>query len=70
MPIVRELLTEQDFQEAMDRHLRIRVFQNDQLIDTGGIIIRFTDDTIITQSGVDDLTYHSRRECQFYELRK
>lgn len=70
MPIIRELITEQDFQEALDRQLRIRVFQNDQLIDSGSVIIRFTDETIITQSGVSELSYHPRRECQFFELRK
>ncbi|MGG6314618.1 hypothetical protein [Paenibacillus macerans] len=70
MPITRELHTDQDFQEALDRKLRIRVFQDDHLIDNGSIVIRFTDDTIITQAGVSELSYHPRRECQFFELRK
>ncbi|MBW4839627.1 MAG: hypothetical protein KZY74_09520 [Paenibacillaceae bacterium] len=70
MPTLRELFTEADFQEALDRKLRIRVFRDDHMIDNGSIIIRFTDDTIITQAGVSELSYHPRRECQFFELRK
>lgn len=70
MATIRELLTEADFQEAESKKLPIRVFRDDHLIDTDTFIIRFTDNTIITQSGVSDVTYHSRRECQFYELRK
>ncbi|WP_223069730.1 hypothetical protein [Paenibacillus caui] len=70
MPITRELLTDADFQEAADLKLRIRVFRDDHLIDASTLIIRFTGETVITQSGVSDLSYHPRRECQFYEIRK
>ncbi|MBP2000586.1 hypothetical protein J2Z69_001617 [Paenibacillus shirakamiensis] len=70
MPITRPLLTDQDLQEAMDTHKRIRVFQNDHLIGSGGNIIRFDDQTVIIQSGVSDLAYHTRRDCQFFEIRK
>lgn len=70
MPINRPLLTENDLQEAMERRSKIRVFQDDHMIDSGSIIIRFTDDTVITQSSVSELSYHSRRDCQFFEMTK
>ena len=70
MPTVRQLFTEQDFQEAIDKKLRIRVFHNDHLIDSGSVMIRFTEETVITQSNVSELAYHPRKECQFFEVRK
>ncbi|MGN7356379.1 hypothetical protein ACTHPF_03370 [Paenibacillus sp. SAF-054] len=70
MATVRELLSEADFEEAEQRKLPIRVFRDDHLIDAMTYIVRFTDTTIITQKDVGDMTYHSRRECQFYELKK
>ncbi|ALS23915.1 MULTISPECIES: hypothetical protein [Paenibacillus] len=66
----RRLLTDQDFQEAMDRQVAVRVFQNDHIVDSGGIIIRFTDTSIVTQSGVSDVTYHQRNACEFFEMKK
>lgn len=66
----QKLLTDQDFQEAMDRHASIRVFQDDHMIDSGGVIIRFDETTIITQTGVSDLSYHPREQCEFYEMKK
>lgn len=70
MPVNRELLTDADFQEAAESKHRIRVFKGDHLIDASTHIVRFTPDTVITQSDVSDMTYHPRRECQFFELRK
>ncbi|MCM3703085.1 hypothetical protein [Paenibacillus macerans] len=70
MPITRELFTDADLQEALDRKQRVRVFRDDHLIENNTQIIRFTEETIITQSGVSDITYHPRRECQFFEIRK
>lgn len=70
MPTVRKLLTEQDFQEALERQLRIRVFEGHHLVDNGTVIIRLDGDTVITQKSVSDITYHSRRDCQFFEVRK
>ncbi|ULL18023.1 hypothetical protein DVH26_28300 [Paenibacillus sp. H1-7] len=66
----RKLITEQDFQEAMDRQVHVRVFQDDQIVDSGVVIIRFTDTFIVTQSGVSDVTYHDRKGCEFFEMRK
>jgi len=70
MATVRELLTEADFREAEEKRLPIRVFRDDHLIDNSTYIIRFTETTVVTQSDVSDVTYHSRRECQFFEIRK
>ncbi|MFC7679323.1 hypothetical protein [Paenibacillus sp. GCM10028914] len=70
MPIVRPLNTDQDFQEAVDRKYKIRIFKDNHLVDSGTIVIRFTSDTIVTQSGVSSLGYHKREECEFFEVRK
>ncbi|AIQ12721.1 hypothetical protein [Paenibacillus durus] len=69
MPINRPLITDRDFQEAMERQLPVRVFQNDHLINSGATVIRFTDTDVIIQSKVSDLTYYSRRDCEFFEVR-
>lgn len=65
----RRLLTDADFQEAMDRGRRIRVFQDDHVVDSGGVIIRFEADTVVIQSSVSDLQYYSRNRCEFFEQR-
>ncbi|UNK16457.1 hypothetical protein MNQ98_18335 [Paenibacillus sp. N3/727] len=70
MPIVRPLITDQDFQEAADLQYKIRIFKDNHLIDSGTIVIRFTNETIITQSGISSLGYHKREECEFFEIRK
>jgi hypothetical protein len=66
----RKLETDSDFQEAMDRLVPIRVFHKDQIINTNGIIIRFTEDFIIVQTGVSDLSYHPRELCEFFGMKK
>lgn len=66
----RKLENDADFQEAMDRQVPIRVFQNDQMIDSGGIVIRFTEQFIIVQTGVSGLTYHPRELCEFFGMKK
>ncbi|GAB6931228.1 hypothetical protein JCM10914A_52110 [Paenibacillus sp. JCM 10914] len=70
MPIVRPLMTDPDFQEVMDQGIPIRIFKDNHLIESGSRVIRFTDDTIITQSSVSSLGYHKREECEFFEVRK
>ncbi|GAA0136858.1 hypothetical protein YSY43_36990 [Paenibacillus sp. YSY-4.3] len=70
MPTVRRLITEHDLQMALEQGLRIRVFRDSHLVESGSIIIRLTEDTVITQSSVSDLAYHNRSNCQFFELRK
>lgn len=66
----RRLVTDQDFKEAMERRVSIRVFQDDHIIDSNGIIIRFDDKSIVVQTGVSDITYHGRDVCEFFEMKK
>ena len=70
MPSNRRLVTDQDFQEAMERRTPVRVFQNDHIIDSGGIIIRYDDRILAIQSGVSQISYHDRGTCEFFEMRK
>ncbi|MGG4479017.1 hypothetical protein [Paenibacillus illinoisensis] len=70
MPTNRRLETEADFQEAMELQHKIRVFKNNHQIDSGGVIIRFDSQTIVVQSSVSELAYHSRTACEFFEIRK
>ncbi|MFE4711745.1 MULTISPECIES: hypothetical protein [Bacillales] len=69
MPINRPLFTDIDLQEAVDRQYPVRVFQDDHLVNSGGFIVRFTDSDVVIQSRVSDLTYYSRSNCQFFEVR-
>ncbi|WP_166238966.1 hypothetical protein [Paenibacillus turpanensis] len=66
----RKLTTDQDFSEAMEKERGIRVFKDDLIVDSGGTIIRFDEETVVIQSGVSDVTYHSRTSCEFFEMRK
>ncbi|GAA4854964.1 hypothetical protein GCM10023310_37350 [Paenibacillus vulneris] len=70
MAMNRRLVTDADFQEAMDRQSKVRVFQDDHIVDSGVVITRFTDSFIVTQAGVSDVTYHSRSSCEFFEMKK
>ncbi|WP_274648656.1 hypothetical protein [Paenibacillus humicola] len=70
MALNRRLISDADFQEALDRRTTIRVFQDDHIIDSGSVIVRFDERTIVTQSGVSELAYHSRAECEFFEIKK
>ncbi|MBB6673534.1 hypothetical protein [Cohnella nanjingensis] len=70
MAINRRLVTDQDFQEALDKQLRMRVFKDDHIVDTGGVILRFDERTVVIQSGVSEIAYHVRTECEFFELKK
>jgi ABC-type uncharacterized transport system YnjBCD ATPase subunit len=67
---IRRLLTDQDFNEALESQFRIRVFRDDHIVDTGGVIVRFDDRTVVIQSSVSDVAYHPRESCEFFELRK
>ncbi|MFC0214978.1 hypothetical protein ACFFK0_21440 [Paenibacillus chartarius] len=66
----RKLLIDRDFQEALDRQTAIRVFQNDHVISSGGIIIRFDDRLVVIQSGVSDISYLDRDSCEFFEMKR
>ena len=63
------LITDQDYQEALERQARIRVFKDDHIIDSGGVIVRFDSRTVVVQTGVGDLAYHDRAACEIFELR-
>ncbi|SDS62198.1 hypothetical protein SAMN05444162_1877 [Paenibacillaceae bacterium GAS479] len=70
MAYTRPLHTDTDFQEALDDRIPVRVFRNDHMIESGGLVVRFDEKTIVLQSDVADFAYHSRAECEFFELRK
>jgi hypothetical protein len=65
----RRLESDKDFQEAMEKQHSIRVFQDDHIVDSDSVIIRFTDDFIVTQSSVSEITYHHRKHCEFFGKR-
>ncbi|TBL77841.1 hypothetical protein [Paenibacillus thalictri] len=62
----RKLMTDQDFQEALERQTKIRVFQDDHVVDSGGAIIRFDDEVVVIQSGVSEISYLKRLHCEFF----
>jgi hypothetical protein len=66
----RRLETDQDMKEAMESEASIRVFQDDHVIDSGGIIIRFNDDIVVVQTEVSQITHHDRALCEFFEMKK
>ncbi|TJY40736.1 hypothetical protein E5161_16445 [Cohnella pontilimi] len=71
MPAVnRKLLTDADFQDAMERQIGIRVFERDHIVHSGGAILRFDERSVVIQAGVSDLSYFTRTACEFYELKK
>jgi hypothetical protein len=69
MALYRRLVTNEDFEEAMERGFRLRVYKDDHIIDTGGVIVRFDDRTVVCQSSVSDVAYHERSACEFFEIR-
>lgn len=70
MALSIRLLTDADFAEAAERQARLRIFRDDHIVDAGVVIVRFDERTVVVQSGVGDLSYHSRSACEFFELRK
>ncbi|MFD2114491.1 hypothetical protein ACFSTH_15760 [Paenibacillus yanchengensis] len=69
MSINRRLMTDIDFEEATLKKQFIRVFNNNQLVDSRTQIVRFDDQTVVTQSSPIDLNYYDRNACEFYVLR-
>ncbi|WP_042168370.1 hypothetical protein [Paenibacillus gorillae] len=70
MALNRRLTTDRDFEEAVQREIRVRVFQDDYIVTSSGIIIRFDEETAVVQSSVSEIAYHDRRTCEFFEVRK
>ncbi|GIQ68880.1 hypothetical protein DUZ99_19275 [Xylanibacillus composti] len=69
MARTRKLLTDDDFQEAMNKQFAVRVFEHDHLISAGGRIIRFDDNQVVIQQSISDIAYHARASCDFFETR-
>lgn len=70
MSLQYRLFTDADFEEALQQGQRIRVFQDNQIVDASSQIVRFDDKTVVTQSSVSDLSYHDRARCEFFQLKK
>ncbi|WP_028612177.1 hypothetical protein [Paenibacillus harenae] len=70
MAINRRLSSDNDFQEIIEKQRKIRVFRDNQIVDASSVVVRFDDNVVVTQSGVSDIAYHNRQDCEFFELRK
>ncbi|SDX32761.1 hypothetical protein [Paenibacillus sp. CF384] len=70
MALYRRLQTDADFTEAMERQFKLRVYKDDHIVDSGGIIIRFDDSIVVSQSSISDVAYHDRNACEFFEIRR
>lgn len=70
MAVNRRIFTDQDFEEAIEKQSRIRVFQDNHIVDSSSLVVRFDDRIVVTQSGVSDIAYHNRKQCEFFELKK
>ncbi|MNF18281.1 hypothetical protein D3C80_2222760 [compost metagenome] len=53
----------------MDLRIPVRIFEADQLVGSGGVVIRFDDQTIVIQRSVSEVDYHSRDNCEFFALK-
>lgn len=70
MALSIRLETDRDFEDAARQRASVRVFKNDHMIDSGGVILRFDDNTVVVQSSVSEIAYHARRECEFFMVRQ
>lgn len=70
MSLIRRLITDLDFEEVIKKQLRIRVFQDNHMIDTNCHVVRFDDQIVVTQTGVGDIAYHRRSDCEFFEQKR
>ncbi|MBP1966348.1 hypothetical protein [Paenibacillus aceris] len=66
----QRLVTDTDFQEAVEKGSAVRVFKDDHIVDSNAVILRFSDKTVVLQSRVADLAYYDRDECEFFEMKK
>ncbi|GGI46893.1 hypothetical protein GCM10008018_19350 [Paenibacillus marchantiophytorum] len=66
----QRLVTDADFQEAVDRQAPVRVFKDDHIVDSNAVVLRFSDKTIVVQTRVSDLTYYDRDACEFFEMKR
>lgn len=71
MPAInRRLFMDRDLEEAVENRIGIRVFEIDQIVHSGGVIIRFDDRTVVVQNGVSDISYFSRETCELFQLKR
>ncbi|WP_261302884.1 hypothetical protein [Paenibacillus andongensis] len=66
----QRLVTDTDFQDAVERQAVVRVFKDDHIVDSNAVVLRFSDTTIVVQTHVSDLTYYDREACEFFEMKK
>lgn len=65
----RRLENDQDFADAMEQQMGIRVFRDNYIVDSGGKIVQYDEKVVVIQSGVGDLSYLSRESCEFFGIR-
>ncbi|MDQ0872874.1 hypothetical protein QFZ77_001533 [Paenibacillus sp. V4I3] len=64
------LVTDTDFQDAVERQAVVRVFKDDHIVDSNAVVLRFSEKTVVVQTRVSDLTYYDREVCEFFEMKK
>jgi len=70
MAYTRRLETDLDFIEAMENKNMIRVFQDNHVVASNGVISRIDDHTIVIQTSISDLHYYKKDICEFFEIKK
>jgi hypothetical protein len=64
------LVTDVDFQEAVESQASVRVFKDNHIVDSNAVIVRFSETMVVVQTHVSDLTYYDREACEFFEMKK
>lgn len=70
MAVNQRLVTDSDFQEAVEKGALVRVFKDNHIVDSNAVVLRFSETTVVLQSRVADLAYYNRDECEFFEMKK
>ncbi|MBP1988657.1 hypothetical protein [Paenibacillus eucommiae] len=66
----RRLETDEDLQEVLDSQAKVRVFLDGHIVDSGGTIVRYTEEVVVIQTTVSQFAYHQRDTCEFFEMKK
>ncbi|SDN40394.1 hypothetical protein SAMN04487897_102797 [Paenibacillus sp. yr247] len=66
----QRLVTDLDFQEAVEKQAAVRVFKDDHMVDSNAVVLRYSEKTVVVQTRVSDLTYYDRETCEFFEMKK
>lgn len=64
------LQTEQDYEEALSKQFRIRVFKDGHVIGAGGTIVRYDDSIVVVQYSVSEIDYLERNTCEFFVMKQ